>query len=246
MHLDDEKIHRLMHGELNDDARRASLAHMQQCATCADAFESARHDEAEIFGLFEHLDHDAPAVDAARFRGPVRGQAAAWGRRAAGIVVVAALAGAAYAIPGSPLPDIIKRLAGQTSGEQPITPAAVDVSTPDAPVTSGIAVFAGENFTIQFADAQSAGTMTVSLTDDRLVRVRVVGGTAAFTTDAGRLDIANSQSNADYEIEIPRSAPSVEIRVGPALLFYKDGEEVITDSRADAHGVYEIPVMFRP
>ena len=244
MHLSDGQIQRLIHGEIDDDARAAAERHIAGCTPCARAHAAATRDEAEIFDLLGEIDHAPPVVDAARFTVPARG--AAWGRRAAGIVVAAALAGAAYAIPGSPLPALVDKLAAWVTGEAETPPAAVDESTTGAPVTSGIAVSAGGDFLIQFASAQTAGSVTVSLTDDPMIRVRVVGGAAAFTTDAGRLDIANPHSFADYEIELPRHAPSVEIRVGNASVLRKDGDRVTTDAPADADGRYRVPLSERP
>jgi len=237
MHLNDGQIQRLMHGELDSAAREAASQHAAGCPACAQALADAGREEAEIFHLLEQVDHKMPVVDAARIAGPERGRpSSVWARRAAGIVVVAALAGAAYAIPGSPLPNLVKRVAGMLTGSVP--PAGVDAINPESPVTSGIAVPAGDSLLIQFASPQDSAFATVILADDSMVRVRAIGGTAAFTTDVQRLDIDNRGSSAHYEIELPRSAPWIEIRVGSASRLQKSGERVITDATADSTGRY--------
>jgi hypothetical protein len=238
MHLNDEQIQRLMHGEMDAAARETASRHIAECHECARALAEAEREEAVIFDLLEAVDHEATVVDAARVAIPTRTHSTVWVRRAAGIVVVAALAGAAYAIPGSPLPALVKRIASLMTGPTP--PATVDAPTPGAPVTSGIAVPAGENFVIEFASPQDNGSMTVTLTDDTMVRVRAIGGTAAFTTDVGRLDIGNAGSSADYEIELPRRARWIEIRVASTARWHKDGDRVVTDSPTDETGRYRV------
>lgn len=239
MHLNDGQIQRLMHGELDAAAREAAVSHAAGCPACAEALANAEREEAEIFHLLDQVDHKLPVVDAARITGAERGRpSSAWARRAAGIVVVAALAGAAYAIPGSPLPNLVKRVAGMLTGSAP--PAGVDATSPAPPVTSGIAVPAGDSLLIQFASTQDSAFATVIVADDPMVRVRAVGGTAVFTTDVRRLDIDNRGSSAHYEIQLPRSAPWIEIRVGSASRLEKSGERVITDAPADSTGRYRL------
>ena len=243
MHLNDEQIQRLMHGELDAHARESVSRHAAECLDCARALATAMREENDIFDLLEHVDHDAPIVDAARFATPPREGSPVWVRRVAGIVVVAALAGAAYAIPGSPLPTLVKKLAAIMTGERATPPAADDVSIPGAPVTSGIAVAAGDEFVIQFAGAQESGEATIRLTDDTFVRVRVINGTAAFTTDAGRLHVENRGSAADYQIELPRATGRIEIRVASSVVWQGHDGHVITDAAPDSTGLYHLPLQ---
>jgi hypothetical protein len=240
MHLNDEQIQRLMHGELDADSRAAVSRHVAECSDCARALADARREEAAIFDLLGAVDHDAPVVDAATVAGSERGRGAVWGRRAAVIVFVAALGGAAYAIPGSPLPRLVRQLAAVMTGQRAESPAPGDVSTPASPVTSGIAVPAGDPLLISFSAAQDSGGAVVWLTDDSMARVRVIGGKATFTTDAGTLAIANAGSRADYEIELPRGVSRARIRVASWVRFEKDGDRVMTDARADSLGRYRL------
>jgi hypothetical protein len=243
MHLSDEQIQRALHGELDAPARDDVTRHVAECSACARALADARNEEAGIFGLLEHLDHEPPVVDASAVRAPSR----EWARRAAGFVVVAALAGAAYAIPGSPLPALVQRLVSSMTGGQGATPpAGGDASTPATPATSGIAVRAVGNLVIEFAATQRTGAIIVSFTDDTMVRVRVIGGASSFITDVERLDIVNHGSSAGYEIEIPRSVSRIEIRAAGHPLLLKDGERLTTSATADGQGRYRIPLVVPP
>lgn len=242
MHLDDEQIQRLLHGELDAHSKEVLSMHVADCNECAQRIASSEREEAEIFGLLEHLDHPAPRVEAGTF---VRGHArfGTWGRRVAGFVVAAALAGAAYALPGSPLPAFVKKAVQWVSGTESTTPAGVD-STSTSEVTSGIAVPVAPRFSITFVANQEQGVIAVSLTDGPNVVVRALHGSATFTTDVDRLTVDNRGSSADYEIEIPRDAPFLEVRVGTGRFVLKDGDRFASDGFAvDARGRVVIPLM---
>ncbi|MGH8620959.1 MAG: hypothetical protein ACRET3_02380, partial [Burkholderiales bacterium] len=93
-------------------------------------------------------------------------------------------------------------------------------------------------FTIVFEAAQERGIAVVSLTDDASIVARRLAGTATFTAGVDRLAIANGGSTADYESELPRGAPWVEIRLGARRLLLKDGASVVTEAPLDARGRY--------
>jgi hypothetical protein len=240
MHLNDGQIQRLMHDELDASSRDAALGHIAECPSCEEALADAKREEAAIFDLLGHVDHAAPKVNAARFIGPGRTPSSAWARRAAGIVIVAALAGAAYAIPGSPLPGLVKKLVALVNAPAP--PADDDAAKPAPPATSGIAVPAGDGFIIQFATTQDSSYAIVSFTPDAMVRVRAIGGTAVFTTDTGRLDIDNRGSTAHYEIEIPAQLPGagVKIQIDNILAFQRGADYSTMRGREIAPGRYRI------
>jgi hypothetical protein len=235
MHLDEGQIQRLLHGEL--DAR--SARHVAECNACAKRLANAEREENAIFDLLRHVDHPAPPVDAEWLAIP-RGALATWGRRAAGVVVAAALAGAAYAIPGSPLPAMVKKVAQWITGGESSSPDST--VTDGQPVASGIAVPVSDRFEIHFAAEQPRGRVVAWLADGPNVVVRVLGGTATFTTDAGRLSIDNRGSTADFEIEVPRGAPRVEIYLGARRLLLKEGERMTADFPADQRGRVILPL----
>lgn len=236
MHLNDEQIQRWLHDEL-DTPTRASLAqHLAECEACTRKIALADAEEKSIFDLLGHLDHPAPRVDAAAFARR-RGAWVTWGRRAAGIAVAAMLAGAAYAIPGSPLPALVKKVTQWATGSESSTPASSDsLATAATPVTSGIAVPVGSRFSIDFIVEQTSGTVAVSLTEGPNVVVRVFGRSVTFTTDVDRLTIDNRSSTADYEIEIPRSAASVTVSIAGRQMALKDGDTFASQLPLDARG----------
>src|SRR5688572_17545720 len=115
MHLDDEQVQRLQHGELDTQTRAALLGHVAICPDCRARVEDAEREEAQIFDLLRGLDHEAPDITAAAIaagsarhvgsdhalipRSPAR-----W---AAGILITLGAAGALYAVPASPLRALI-------------------------------------------------------------------------------------------------------------------------------------------
>jgi anti-sigma factor RsiW len=248
MHLNEEQVQRWLHGELDASSKEALSRHVAACESCALRIDEAGREEKAIFDLLGHVDHPAPRVGPETIaRGGVF--STAWGRRVAGFVIAVALAGAAYAVPGSPLPALLKQVGGWITGRTPTPPAptAIEEAPPGpSPVTSGIAVPASRRFAIHFAAEQTLGVVTLSLTDGPNVVVRVLGGTVAFTTDLDRLSVENSGAAVDYEVELPRSAPWVEVFVGGRRVVLKDGDRFVADAPADARGRYILPLAPPP
>ncbi len=230
MHLNDEQIQRFLHGELDAPARD----HVAGCDHCAAKIAEAEREERAIFELFGQLDHPTPRVDARSITGE-RSVVNIWGRRAAGMVVVAALAGAAYAIPGSPLPAVIQKVAQWITGGDD-TPTPREETPPAPPVASGIAVPAHPRFAIEFVAEQEGGVAALSLVDGPNVAVRAYGGTVTFTTEVDRLIIDNRASEATYQIDVPRGVTFLEIAVGARRLVVKDGESFAADIPSDERG----------
>ena len=243
MHFGDEEIQRLLHGEIDGALRSQVLEHVEACLPCRQRVEEARRDEAEIYALMGHADHPTPEVHPQSLIGTrSRAPAADWKRKAALITLVVGGAGVAYATPGSPLPGWIRSL-GAVLSRAPSASTTPSTATPSesAPM-GGIAVTPRARFTIRFASAQASGIATVTLTDGPDIVARSVNGTATFMTDVDRLTISNARSTADYEIQIPRSATWVEIRVATRRLLLKRGTEVQSDLRADSLGRYMLPL----
>ncbi|MGQ0703618.1 MAG: hypothetical protein ACT4PM_10850 [Gemmatimonadales bacterium] len=225
MHLDDEVIQRLLHGEIPE----SSVLHLAECGECRRRLDQARLEEARIFALLEQADHPRPEISAASVAARPRSEAfrlrvARW---AAVLLIGLGLAGAAYAIPGSPLRRWIGGLtrwisAGAPARRQPELPA------PEALVTAGIGIAPGPRLIIRFA-SRAPGTLSVWATDGPEVAVRARGGTPAFTTEAQQLIIENRGVAADYDIEIPRRAPWVEIRTGARRLLLKQDDRIESD-----------------
>src|SRR5688572_31719644 len=110
MHLDDERVQRLLHGELEPAGERLARQHLAACEDCRTRVDEARAEEHRIFALLREVDHPAPDADPRAILAAGRGPRARWERWAAGLLLVAAAGGAAYAAPGSPLPAALDRL----------------------------------------------------------------------------------------------------------------------------------------
>jgi hypothetical protein len=243
VHLDDEQVARLLHGELGADTERMVREHLVTCQECRSLVAEAEKDEAEIYGLFRALDHAPPRVDASTIAvraGTHRSVRIRW---AAGLLVAAVAGSAAIAAPGLPvrgwLRAALERITPRTNVPQIATPRATSDA---APGLAGIAVAPGQDLQILFTSAQSSGDARVSLTNDAEVIVRTATGAATFTSDAGRLVIDNKGSASAFEILIPRSAPRVEIRVGSARIFLKQNARITAAIPVSPEGVYVLPL----
>jgi len=246
-HLDEEQIQRLLHAELAPPAAASARDHLATCAGCNARVGDAEQEEALVLDLLGHLDHPPPLVRVGTVVAAARARAArgpAWGRWAAGILLALGAAGVAYAAPGSPLRGLVRRLVTWTDG----TPRRT-VSSSSAPqvagtedVTGGIAVAPGDRFTIAFSADQPGGVAAVSLSEGGDVVVRALGGAATFGSDVDRLSIANDGSSARFQVEIPRQAPWVDIRVAGRGVLSKRGARVRAEGERDADGRYLVPL----
>jgi hypothetical protein len=234
MHLEADQIQRVLHGELGGQEGDVTR-HLSECAQCRHRVDEARQEEQRTFDLLRRLDHPAPVLAPDELA--VGGRwLAMWGKRAAGIVLALGVAGAAYAAPGSPLPRWVEQVAERIRG----TPSHAPETPPAPPAVAGIAVTPGERFTIAFAEPQVRGEATVSLTDGRDVSVRARGGVATFTSGADELSVTNRGSVADYEIELPRGAGRIEIRVGSRRVLLQENGRVVIPAAADSLGRYRL------
>jgi hypothetical protein len=241
MHLDEEKLQRLLHGELSDAARRDAGDHLAACSECRECLVVARRDEGEIFSLLRQVDHPVPAVQVEALAARARGVGLVWGRWAAGLLLVLGAAGAAYAMPGSPIRQWIRSAAAWISRDDRVSPAPRQAETPHGRA-AGIAAVPGRNYLIAFQSPDLGGQARVSLTDGGEVTVRAPSGAARFTSAADRLLIDNHSSGATFEIEIPRAAPRVEIRVAGIRVFLKEGSRVLAEGLAENGNHYLLPL----
>jgi anti-sigma factor ChrR (cupin superfamily) len=236
MHLDDERVQRLLHGELEPAGERLARQHLTACDHCRTLVDEARAEEHRLFGLLREVDHPPPDAEPLAILAAGRSPASRWQRWAAGIVLVAAAAGAAYAAPGSPLPAALDRLVTILAPTEPRTAvdsAAADTAAPGA----GIAVTPGDRLTIRFLVEGDGALATLSLTDDDEAMVRAMTGAATFSSDVDRLSV-RSAGPARFEILIPRSAPWVEVLAGDTPVFRKRAAKVVTETEPGPDGRY--------
>jgi hypothetical protein len=249
MHLDEEQVQRYLHGELAPPAAVSAGEHLEACVECRSRVTEAEREERGVLDLLRHLDDPAPGVD---FRTVVgaRERRRGWGRWAAGIVLALAAAGAAYAAPGSPLRGLVARVVTWLDDEPRSGDPTARRSDATAPAGAdesgrGIAVAPGDRFIIAFPSHQPEGLAAVSLTDGAEVVVRASSADATFTSGVDRLFVDNRGSSAHFQIEIPRSAPRVDIWIAGRRVFSKGPGGVIAEGGRDADGRYLLPLSPR-
>lgn len=226
MHLTDEQIQRLLHGELAQADDAEGRAHVAVCGQCRWKLEDAEREERLVFEHLRHLDRFPPRVDVEvvldRARRPRRAY-----RWAAGILLALAAAGGAYALPDSPLPSLADRLgrwAGVSSRSAPPAESPVDESP-----SGGIVVAPGDRTVLVVDDRGGAAVVDVGLSDGPDIVVRSVSGSASFTTGIDRLEVTTEVAGSRIAVELPRTAPWVEIRAGGRRLLLKDGARMLTE-----------------
>jgi hypothetical protein len=243
MHVDEEQLQRLLHRQLPSRAARSVRDHLAECADCRERFVTAERDDSAVFALLHEVDHAVPVVDPEALFARLGWTSLGWGRWAAGLLLLVGIVGAAYALPGSPVRQWIRSAAVWIGGSEP--PASSTRAEASTLPVAGMVAVPGPRFVIAFESPESGGHARVSLTDGKHVTVRAPTGAASFTSAANRLGIANAGTGATFEIEIPRTARRVEIRVAGARIFLKDGSRVTSDRPATVEGDYLIPLSPR-
>lgn len=245
MHLEEEQVQRLLHGELTAQAESDARKHVAGCIECRRRLAEAEREENELHALLRAVDDPAPprisaeAVAARAQAGAAAGPRVgdlAWLRRAAAILVVVGIAGAAYAVPGSPIRKWVHAIVQKLGGRPGPTPGPAPGDS--TAIGAGISVLPEQKLLILIRSAEGDGQVFVSLTDEPEVQVHAPTGAAAFTSSADQLLIDVQDPSATFEVEIPRSAPWVEIQTGTGQVFLKEGERVTTKGSKDAVGGY--------
>ena len=156
-----------------------------------------RSDEDEVHALLRHLDHPMPRVDVRDVM--QRAQPRRWSDvgRAAGILMMLGVAGAAWAAPGSPVSGWIAKVVARVgrpsnikavTAVQAIAPVAIPaVSASAKPRMSGVAVAPGAKLAISFTASQPVGELRISLASVADVSVRTADPAATFTSSDGQL-----------------------------------------------------------
>ena len=227
MHLDEEQVWRVLHGELAAAVEPSIREHLAGCADCRERLETARREEHDVHALLRPVDHPVPSVNPTVMMAGVRGRGAGRRRLAAGIVLAVGFAGVAYAAPGSPVRMWVAAVLARMSA--PRHPSVVASPSPSSgPAMAGIAVAPRRALVIVFTSRQPVGEAVVSLTDSSQVTVHAPIAAATFTSEPDRLVIHNQGSSANFGIAIPNAAPRVEIRVGEEPRFLKEGPHITT------------------
>jgi anti-sigma factor RsiW len=238
MHLDEDQIERVIHGELPPAGESSVREHLSVCDDCRGRVGDARREEARIIALLETIDRPVPAMPAGSARRTQRDGHSTWLRRAAAMVTGLAIAGAAYAAPGSPVRSLFRRVVTHRI-DRPSPVIRRDLSS-SAP-TAGIAVSPGAHLTIDITGAPPTGPAMARLVDGDEVVVRAIGGRPTFRSERDRLVIDGAITVSELAIEIPRRAPFVEIRLDGRRALRKDGPDMI-GATPDSVGRYTLTV----
>lgn len=242
MHLDEERLQRLLHGELEPASEASARRHLAECAECRDRRAEAAREESAVFESLRALDHAPPDVDAAAIAARARGHRSGRIRRAAAILLAIGAAGAAYSAPGSPLPAWLQTVMSRVGlDREPPGSVQTPPGQVDAP-GAGVAVDPGDSLLIVFRSSATAAEASVSLTEGGEAVIRTLEGAATFTSDPNRVVIDVQNGTARFEIAIPRDAPRVEIRVGGTRLFLKEGTRIVTETPGDTTGPFHLPL----
>ena len=250
MHLDEERVQRLLHGELTPEQALSFRNHVATCVECRQRMSAAEEVEAWIYNRLREVDSKLPRIDAetvaarARSNRAGRSRAPRWSRWAAGVVLVMGLGGVAYATPGSPVrrwvDAVIASIRGVESAPDDSSPGLPGPLPPDP--GSGIAVDPGRALVIVFATPPDHARARVTLIEGTQVVVQAPGGGTSFTADEGRLTIAVHGDSVEVQIQIPASAPRVEILVGRRRVLLKTGVRVIASPTLGADSSYLLPL----
>jgi anti-sigma factor RsiW len=226
LHLDDESLERLLHGELDPDREASARSHLATCPPCEARLKESRALESRLFGLLGNLDHEAPEIDwdaVLRFPTPRRKTGA---RIAASIAVLLLAGGILYALPESPVRGWIDRLLGEDALE---APAPGDrFGSERGAVVSGLTVRPSGAFDVVFEASQASGTIRLRLVRTPDLEIRVLGSPVELESGPDRLTVSNARSRSSYEILVPESASSVRVRV--------EGEDVFVTRRGEVQG----------
>jgi hypothetical protein len=240
MHLDEERVQRLRDGELSPAVTAAARTHLAECAACRELLQQTEREEQELVARLRLLDHPLPDVGAesvARIsrRGvrPVR-----W---AAAVLLGVAIATAAYAAPGSPLPGWIRAVLSRLEEPSP-APIPSEAGAAAWGELAGIAIAPGASLVIDFPTAPPQGQANVSLIEGTAVEVRAPKGMAQFSAEADRLVVRSTTPAITFQIRIPRAAPRVEIRIAGRRVFLVAGGTVTAESPPASPGEYVLPL----
>jgi hypothetical protein len=242
MHLTEDQVQRILHGEEVGDA---ALAHQASCLECQALVRRAGEEEAGILDLLHSVDQDPPSITAAAIADlagapiPRRPRQVRW---AAVLLLACILGGGAYALPGSPLKGWLAALLAGGSRESP--GPTVDSIVPTEPPEggSGIAVDPGTFLAIGFDAPRPGGQVRVTLTDRRQVVVQGPEGAVRFTSGPDRLDVLLRADSIMVAVSIPRTAARVAILAGDRQLLLQEGSRIISPFSPNPDGSYTLPL----
>jgi hypothetical protein len=145
------------------------------------------------------------------------------------------------AAPGSPVRAWVTSLVARLAGER--GPAARPEQVEAAPVPlAGIAVAADAPLALVFASSFPGAVAIVSFSDGDQVVVRAQPGVAHFTLEPDRVLVAMQGPDDTVTVEIPRTAPRVELLAGRTRLLLAERGRATSSAAPDSLGRYRVPL----
>jgi predicted anti-sigma-YlaC factor YlaD len=212
-HVEEGRLQAWLDGELLGEEDASVAAHLEGCPVCRDAVRELEALGAAASAAISLLEVPAPDLDAAlwevRRRGARSRSAGHRERLAAAAVVVLLLgAGAAVAMPGSPLRNWLEAPAGPEVASFPVG------ETPEAPSSAlGVTVdLLDGSITVAFHQVPEA--MVLELEPVEEGRAGVYAPAASrFRTAPGRVEVTVSGPGDVLRVRIPATTHRAEIRV---------------------------------
>jgi hypothetical protein len=238
MHVEEQKLEGLLSGELSEGEKAVVREHLAQCEACASAFEAAQREDIEIARLLESLDHRVPDVDPGQLARRASRRVPRPQLVAAGIALLIA-AGAATAMPGSPVRSWLSRVIDGLGGTGTALPGQEQVGATEQP-PAGVSVVPTAEFALAFEAVQETGRIRITLESQPEVAVRSDSEGVGFSVEPLGVRVLNAGSQANYEIVIPIDAESVVIRTGEKIVFQIQDGVVLIPAAAPAAGDYVV------
>ena len=236
MHLTESELAALTHKDVAELSERVST-HLESCPDCNARLEALRAEDREVAALLSSLDHAAP-----RSRGAVLLDDLHARRRrrvgaiAAGLALFAA--GAAAALPNSPLHHVLLRALSKTGPTDSSTPDPVSKSVP-LKARSGVAFIPGGSLDVRFISPHPGGRLRIRLIDGPRVSA-TADGDAAFSIHQSQLDVTDHGVPIAFALEIPRAVPAVTVWAGKEIVFEVRAGAVSGSHSMDSTGAYTI------
>ncbi len=237
MHLDAEKIERLLANEMTPEEARVWRDHRAGCAECASRLEEAEREDRQISDGLRLLDHALPDTDVRRLKRRARRPAS---RRtlAAAALAFLVVAAAASAMPGSPVRSWLSRVFAGGAGSTRQATAGEGAGAAAIQPLGGVSVLPGGSFELTFDAVQDSGVVRISLSDVPEVSVRSEGNGVGYSVEPSRVRVLNTGSKSSYRVVLPERARSITIRVGDVPVLVKRGASIETSASRDVTGDY--------
>lgn len=237
MHATDAQLDLLLRAELSAHEAAAVREHTASCPACVRRRDELERSERALADALRMLDEPLPAVtaDAIFARSARLGRRRSW--RIAATLGALAVAGAAAAMPGSPLRTLAERTPPVTR-PSPAPPANI-VVRPAAPMAvSGLTMPARERVIVDLVASQRSGTIRIRRASGADLRMRAIGGQVDFAARSDGARISNEGSTSSYELEIPARSTQAEVRVAGTVVFATSGASVTVGPAPSADGSY--------